>query len=289
MIEGKTSRKITSGPYVLVLLSNAIVGRTFMISNREILVWEQHFYIPVAHNDAEVHFVVKDSGMVDSQLIGIVAIPMEQIYSGEKVLGTYLILTSNGKPCKQGVVLSVSIQFIPVEKLTIYHQGFGEWPDYIGVPGTYFCLRKGGTVTLYQDVHAPDGCLPNVMLDHGMQYAHEKCWVDIFNAIIQAKHLVYIMGLSVWHKFRLLRDDGHSHGLDFTLCDLFKSKSQEGVRVLILVWDDLTSRTILGFGTDGIMASHDVETQRFFKNSSVQVLLFPRIDRKQYSWARLKV
>ncbi|CAL5196200.1 unnamed protein product [Lathyrus oleraceus] len=287
-IEGTTSRKITSGPYVSILLSNAIVGRTFMISNRENPVWEQHFYIPVAHNAAEVHFVVKDSGMVGSQLIGIAAIPVEQIYSGEKILGTYPILTSNGKPCKQGAVLSVSIQFIPVEKLIIYHQGVGEGPDYIGVPGTYFPLRKGGTVTLYQDVHVPDGCLPNVMLDHGMQYAREKCWVDIFNAISQAKHLVYITGLSVWHKFRLLRDAGHSHGLDFTLGDLLKSKSQEGVRVLLLVWDDLTSRTILGFGTDGIMATHDVETRRFFKNSSVQVLLFPRIDGKRYSWAGLK-
>ncbi|KAI5421516.1 Phospholipase D beta 1, variant 2, partial [Lathyrus oleraceus] len=168
------------------------------------------------------------------------------------------------------------------------HQGVREGPDYIGVPGTYFPLRKGGTVTLYQDVHVPDGCLPNVMLDHGMQYAHEKCWVDIFNAISQAKHLVYITGLSVWHKFRLLRDAGHSHGLHFTLGDLLKSKSQEGVRVLLLVWDDLTSRTILGFGTDGIMATHDVETRRFFKNSSVQVLLFPRIDGKRYSWAGLK-
>ena len=104
-------------------------------------------------------------------------------------------------------------------------------------------------MTLYQDAHVPDGCLPNVMLDHGMQYAHGKCWVDIFNAIRQAKHLVYIVGWSVWHKVRLLRDAGHSHGSDFTLGDLLKAKSQEGVRVLLLVWDDLTSRTILGFGT----------------------------------------
>ncbi|CAK8560923.1 unnamed protein product [Lathyrus sativus] len=287
-VEGTMSRNITSGPYVSISLSNAVVGRTFRISNRENPVWDQHFYIPVAHYAAEVHFVLKDSGMVGSQLIGIAGIPVEQIYSGEKILGTYPILTSNGKPCKQGAVLSVSIQFIPVEKLTIYHQGVGAGPDYIGVPGTYFPLRKGGTVTLYQDAHVPDGCLPNVMLDHGMHYAHGKCWVDIFDAIRQARHLVYIAGWSVWHKVRLLRDAGHSHGSDFTLGDLLKSKSQEGVRVLLLVWDDPTSRTILGFDTDGIMETHDEETRRYFKNSSVQVLLFPHIDGKRYSWARLK-
>ncbi|CAK8560922.1 unnamed protein product [Lathyrus sativus] len=287
-VEGTMSRNVTSGPYVSISLSNAVVGRTFRISNKENPVWEQHFYIPVAHYAAEVHFVLKDSGMVGSQLIGIAVIPVEQIYSGEKILGTYPILTSNGKPCKQGAVLSVSTQFIPVEKLTIYHQGVGAGPDYIGVPGTYFPLRKGGTVTLYQDAHVPDGCLPNVMLDHGMHYAHGKCWDDIFDAIRQAKHLVYIAGSSVWHKVRLLRDAGHSHGSDFTLGDLLKSKSQEGVRVLLLVWDNPTSRTILGIDTDSIKSTRDEETRRFFKNSSVQLLLFPRIDGKRYSWARLK-
>lgn len=66
--------------------------------------------------------------MVGSQLIGVVAIPVEQIYSGKKLHGTYPILNSNGKPCKPGAVLTVSIQYIPMEKLTMYHQGV----DYIG-------------------------------------------------------------------------------------------------------------------------------------------------------------
>ncbi|CAI8607328.1 unnamed protein product [Vicia faba] len=287
-IEGTMSRKITSDPYVSISLLNAVVGRTFVISNSENPVWEQHFYVPVAHNAAEVHFVVKDSDVVGSQLIGVVAIPVEQIYTGEKIHGSYPILNNSGKPCKQGAVLTVSIQFIPMEKLSIYHQGVGAGPDYIGVPGTYFPLRKGGTVTLYQDAHVPDGCLPNVMLDNGMHYANGKCWADVFDAIQQAKRLVYITGWSVWHKVRLLRDAGHSHETDFTLGDLLRSKSSEGVRVLLLVWDDPTSRSILGYKTDGVMATHDEETRRFFKHSSVQVLLCPRIAGKRHSWAKQK-
>ncbi|CAL5196197.1 unnamed protein product [Lathyrus oleraceus] len=287
-IEGTMSRKITSDPYVSISLLNAVVGRTFVISNSENPVWEQHFYVPVAHNAAEVHFVVKDSDVVGSQLIGVVAIPVEQIYTGEKVQGTYPILNNSGKPCKQGAVLSISIQFIPMEKLSMYHQGVGAGPDYIGVPGTYFPLRKGGTVTLYQDAHVPDGCLPNVMLDNGMHYANGKCWADVFDAIQKAKRLVYITGWSVWHKVRLVRDAGHSHETDFTLGDLLRSKSQEGVRVLLLVWDDPTSRSILGYKTDGVMATHDEETRRFFKHSSVQVLLCPRIAGKRHSWAKQK-
>ncbi|KRH65182.1 hypothetical protein GLYMA_03G018900v4 [Glycine max] len=166
----------------------------------------QHFYnVPVAHHAAEVHFVVKDSDVVGSQLIGVVAIPVEQIYSG------------NGKPCKPGAVLTVSIQYIPMEKLTI----------------------KGGTVTLYQDAHVPNGCLPNVVLENGMYCAHGQ-----------------------------------------------SKSSEEGVRVLLLVWDDPTSRNILGYKVDGVMATRDEETRRFFKHSSMQVLLCPRIAGKRNSWVK---
>lgn len=246
-IEGQMSRKITSDPYVSIAVTGAVIGRTYVISNNEDPVWLQHFYVPVAHNAAEVHFVVKDSDVVGSQLIGVVAIPVEQIYSGARVEGVYPVLNNSGKPCKPGATLKISIQYTPMEKLSIYHQGVGAGPDYQGVPGTYFPLRKGGTVTLYQDAHVPDGCLPSLKLDNGFSYVHGKCWVDIFDAIRQARRLIYITGWSVWHNVRLVRDAGYPS--DITLGDLLRSKSQEGVRVLLLVWDDPTSRSILGYKT----------------------------------------
>ncbi|CAN1848874.1 Phospholipase D beta 1 [Linum perenne] len=267
---------------VFLLHGGAVLGRTYVISNSEDPVWLQHFYVPVAHSAAEVHFVVKDSDVVGSQLIGVVSIPVEQIYYGSKVEGIYPVLNSNGKQCKPGAVLRISIQYIPMERLSVYHFGVGAGPDYQGVPGTYFPLRKGGIVTLYQDAHVPDGCLPNVQLDHGMSYVHGQCWRDIFNAIRQAQRLIYITGWSVWHKVKLIRDA--TYPFDITLGELLRSKSQEGVRVLLLVWDDPTSRSILGYKTDGIMATHDEETRRFFKNSSVLVLLCPRIAGKKHSW-----
>jgi phospholipase D1/2 len=246
-IEGHMNHKITSDPYVSIRVSNAVIGRTFVISNNENPVWKQHFNVSVAHDAAEVHFYVKDSDVVGSQLIGVVSIPVEQIYSGAKVEGTYPILNNSGRPCKPGAALSLSIQYTPIENLTIYHQGVGAGPDYHGVPGTYFPLRKGGTVTLYQDAHVPDGSLPNLKLDGGMYYVHGKCWHDIFDAIRQARRLIYITGWSVWHKVRLVRDAGR--GSNYTLGDLLRSKSQEGVRVLLLIWDDPTSRSILGYKT----------------------------------------
>ncbi|KAI9182079.1 hypothetical protein LWI28_021830 [Acer negundo] len=285
-IKGPMGSKITSDQYVTISVAGAVVGRTFVISNSENPVWQQHFYVPVAHYASEVHFLVKDSDVVGSELIGVVSIPVEQIYSGAKVEGTFPVLNNGRKQCKPGAVLSISIQYTPMMNLSVYHQGVGAGPDYIGVPGTYFPLRKGGSVTLYQDAHVPNGSLPNLMLDHGIPYVHGKCWSDIFDAIRQARRLIYITGWSVWHKLRLVRDADPA--LDCTLGELLRSKSQEGVRVLLLIWDDPTSRSILGCQKDGVMATHHGETCRFFKHSLVQVLLCPRTAGKRQSWIKQK-
>ncbi|KAL0923432.1 hypothetical protein M5K25_007488 [Dendrobium thyrsiflorum] len=215
---------ITSDPYVSITVSGAVVGRTYVISNSEYPVWMQHFYLPVAHHAADVVFLVKDNDIVGSQLIGSVSIPAEWIYSGEKVEGVYPILGSNGKPCKPGATLKLSIQYIPIEKQGMYYQGVGSGPDYGGVPGK---------VTLYQDAHVTDGCLPDLKLDQGAHYEHGKCWRDIFEAISQARRLIYITGWSVFHTVKLVR---------MLVLELI-----EGVRVLLLVWDDPTSRSILGY------------------------------------------
>ncbi|KAL8160130.1 hypothetical protein V2J09_001667 [Rumex salicifolius] len=285
--KGKGIKKITSDPYVSISVAGAVIGRTYVLSNNENPVWSQHFNVPVAHYAARVHFMVKDSDVVGSQLIGQVAIPVDQIHSGETVKGEFPILCGNGKPCKNGAVLSLSIQYIPMEKLSNYHYGVGGGPEYNGVTDTYFPLRKGGSVTLYQDAHVPDGWLGRSVMENGEEYVHGTCWRDIYEAVKAARRLVYITGWSVWHRVNLVRDGG-GYGSEFSLGELLRSKSQEGVRVLLLIWDDPTSRSILGYKTDGLMQTHDEETRRFFKHSSVQVLLCPRIAGKRHSWVKQK-
>ncbi|KAK4365301.1 hypothetical protein RND71_016659 [Anisodus tanguticus] len=280
--EGST--KITSDPYVTVSVSNAVVARTYVITNSENPVWMQHFYVPVAHYASEVHFVVKDNDVVGSQIIGAVGIPVEQLCSGELIEGTFPVLNSSGKPCKEGAVLTLSIQFTPMEKIPLYHGGVGGDREYQGVPGTYFPLRRGGKVTLYQDAHVPDGSLPNLWLENGVQYQHGQCWQDIFNAINEARRLIYITGWSVYHLVTLVRDNENAE--KSMLGEILKRKSQEGVRVLLLIWDDPTSKSILGYKTEGIMGTNDEETRRYFKHSSVQVLLCPRSAGKGHSWAK---
>ncbi|KAK1425226.1 hypothetical protein QVD17_20573 [Tagetes erecta] len=276
----------TSDPYVSIAVTSAVIGKTYVVRNSENPVWNQHFNVHVAYYASEVHFLVKDSDRVGSQLIGVVAIPVEHIYNGTKIDGFFPLLNTYGKPFKNGASLGLALQYIPVEKSSLYQNGVGAGPEYVGVPGTYFPLRKGGKVTLYQDAHVPDNSLPNTELDGGMHYVHGTCWVDIFDAIKDARHLVYITGWSIWHKVKLVRETESVP--EYTLGDLLKTKSQEGVKVLLLVWDDPTSRNIMGYNMDGFMATHDEETKRFFKHSSVQVLLSPRAAGKKLSWVKKK-
>ncbi|KAL1818583.1 phospholipase D beta 1 [Daucus carota subsp. sativus] len=278
---------LTSDPYVSISVTTAVIGRTYVIPNNENPSWMQHFYVPVAHHAAEVHFLVKDNDILGSQLMGIVSIPVEKIHSGGKVQGHFPVINTNGKPCKPGAQLSLSIQYTPMERLNFDHQGVGGGPDYQGVPSTYFPLRRGGIVTLYQDAHVLDDSLPKLELEDGMPYVHGKCWHDIFHAIRGARYLIYITGWSVWHKVQLVRDSSGTEDSS-TLGELLKAKSQEGVRVLLLLWDDPTSRNIMGYKTDGLMQTHDEETRSYFKHSAVQVLLCPRVAGKRHSWVKKK-
>ncbi|KAG2331497.1 hypothetical protein Bca52824_002677 [Brassica carinata] len=261
----------TSDPFVVVSIAGAKIGKTFVIDNDENPLWMQHFYVPVAHHAAVVKFVVKDSDRFGAKLIGAVEIPTVELCSENRIEGLFPIL---GKPCEEGSVLSLAIQYTPVESMRLYQMGIGYGNECEGVPGTYFPLRRGGRVTLYQDTHVEDGTLPSVDLDGGMKYIHGKCWEDMADAIRQAENLIYITGWSVYHPVRLVRRNNSP--TDGTLGDLLKERSQEGVRVLLLVWDDLTSTNFLGHRTHGFMKTNDEETRHFFKHSSVQVIICPR-------------
>ncbi|XP_047329157.1 phospholipase D beta 1-like isoform X1 [Impatiens glandulifera] len=269
----------TSDPYVTISISHAVIARTFVIKNNENPVWNQHFNVPIAHHTAEVKFVVKDDDVVGSQEIGAVVFTSEQIYSGLKVEGVYPILNSSGKVCRPGASLSLSIQYIPIEKF--YGIGAGS-----GVPGTYFPLRPGGKVTLYQDAHVHEPSLPKLKLDYGIDYVHGHCWNDIYDSISQARRLIYITGWSIFPEVKLVREDDGNAKRDLSLGDLLIRKSQEGVRVLLLVWDDPTSHSLLGIKKEGIMKTSDEVTRQFFKHSSVKVLLCPRSAGKGHSWVK---
>ena len=51
--------------------------------------------------------------------------------------------------------------------------------------------------------------------------------------------------------------------------DLLVKKAREGVRVCMLVWDDKSSVNSKLMGGNGMMATHDEDTRRFFANTGV--------------------
>jgi phospholipase D1/2 len=232
---------ITSDPYTTVVLAGARVARTRVISNNVNPVWKEHFLIPVAHYVRDIVFEVKDQDVVGSQFIGKVSVSAGLVLNGGVLDGWFDLLNQQGKP---GAKLQLSARYIPVEHNPLYTEGSSAH----GVPNTYFPSRKGCRLTLYQDAHIYDNTLPSIPLESGKSgFVQARCWEELCSAINDAKHLVYIAGWSVFDKITLVRDTTRPvvEGGTLTLGELLKKKANQGVRVLMLVWDDKTSHDML--------------------------------------------
>ncbi|XP_039003732.1 phospholipase D delta-like [Hibiscus syriacus] len=282
---------ITSDPYVTVSLPQATVARTRVLKNAQNPKWNERFIIPLAHPVSELEVNVKDNDLFGAEAIGTAKIPASRIATGEHITGWFPLIGPKGKPPKKDSAIYLDMTFTPCEKNSLYKQGVASDPEQVGVRHTYFPLRKGNQVTLYQDAHVPDGMLPKIELGDGKVYSQGKCWEDICYAISEAHHMIYIVGWSVFHKINLVREPTRPlpRGGDLTLGDLLKYKSEEGVRVLLLVWDDQTSHDKFGIRTAGVMQTHDEETLKFFKHSSVTCVLAPRYASNKLGYFKQKV
>ncbi|CAH8320855.1 unnamed protein product [Eruca vesicaria subsp. sativa] len=260
---------ITSDPYVTVCLAGATVARTRVISNSQNPVWSENFKIPLAHPVSQIEFYVKDNDVFGADLIGIAKVSAVKIKIGETISGWFPII---GSP-KPDSAVRLEMRFVPCEKNPLYANGVTS----TGVANCYFPVRTGGHVTLYQDAHVHDN-MPEIELEDGVLYQHARCWEDICHSILEAHHMIYVIGWSIFHKVKLVRDQSPTlpNGGDLCLGDLLKYKSQEGVRVLLLVWDDRTSHSKFFINTTGVMQTHDEETRKFFRRSSVSCVLAPR-------------
>ncbi|KAF8701050.1 hypothetical protein HU200_033945 [Digitaria exilis] len=269
---------ITSDPYVTLSVSDAVVARTAVIPNCQDPVWDEHFTVPLAHSAAALEFQVKDNDTFGAQLIGTVTVPADDVAKGEEVEKWYTIYGTNGKPYKPDTALLLRFKFHPIANNPAYRHGIPGDPEHKGIKDSYFPLRHGNQVTLYQDAHVKEGDLPEIELENGKLFEHNACWEDICHAILEAHHMIYIVGWSVYDKVHLVRESSQPlpEGGNLNLGDLLKFKSQEGVRVCLLVWDDKTSHDKFFIKTGGVMATHDEETRKIFKHSSVICVLSPR-------------
>ena len=179
-----------------------------------------------------------------SDLIGTASLPAAAVLAAaaRPIRSQWLALARpDGRgPPKPGSAIRISATFVPA----------GSTPPPWLLPGgvpAFFPPRRGCDVRLYQDAHVGAGELGG---EPG------RCWEELCLAVLGAQHLVYVAGWSAFPRVRLLRGAmspemaakaaevralGGVAVEDMSLGDLLKYKSQEGVRVLLLLWDDTTS------------------------------------------------
>ncbi|KAM3246514.1 Phospholipase D alpha 1 [Capsicum annuum] len=261
--------------YATVDLEKARVGRTRVIENEpDNPRWNESFHIYCAHMANSVIFTVKDNKSVGATLIGRAYLPVNDLLEGDEVDEWIEIMDEGKNPIEAGSKIHVKLQFFDISRDRNWGRGIGS-RKYPGVPYTFFPQRSGCRVSLYQDAHIPDKFIPKIPLSGGKYYEPHRCWEDVFDAITNAKHMIYITGWSVYTEITLLRDSRREKpGGDETLGELLKKKAEEGVKVLMLVWDDRTSVGLLK--KDGLMATHDEETEKYFKDTDVNCVLCPR-------------
>lgn len=238
------AKVIHSDPYVTVDVPGSTVARTRVIRSSKNPKWDEHFSVHLAHPAVYLEFQIKDDDVFGSQLIGKVLVPAQRLMSGESIDEAFPVDDSTGKLRTRKMELHIMMKFTHCDQNPLYQHGIAGDPEHLGVRHTYFPLRKGGSVRLYQDAHVTtDGLLPKIELDGGMFFEHQNCWEDICYAICEAHHMIYIVGWSVYHQIKLIREPTKPlpRGGNLTLGELLKYKSQDGVRVLLLVWDDKTS------------------------------------------------
>ncbi|KAF2299666.1 hypothetical protein GH714_002279 [Hevea brasiliensis] len=243
---GKGSSKL----YATVDLEKARVGRTRVLEKEDTNPrWYESFIIYCAHLASNVIFTIKERNPIGATLIGRAYVPVEELLDGQEIDRWVEILDKEKNPIHGGSKIHVKLQYFDVTKD----------PNWGRVSGVQNILEY-----LIHFTHRDKD-----------YYEPHRCWEDVFDAITNAKHLIYITGWSVYTEISLVRDSRRpKSGGDITLGELLKKKASEGVRVLMLVWDDRTSVGLLK--KDGLMATHDEETEHYFQNTDVHCILCPR-------------
>ncbi|CAL4991320.1 unnamed protein product [Urochloa decumbens] len=240
--------------YATVDLSRARVGRTRVVDDDPTNPrWDESFRVYCAHTTADVVFSVKARLPIDAALVGRAYLPVQDLLNNTKSsepIDRWLdILDEGRKPLPHGPKIHIQARFTAVADDANWGRGVSSagGAQYPGVPKTFFKQRQG--------------C------------RQRRCWEDVYDAIAAAKHVVYVTGWSVVPEITLARDGARRHpGSGETLGELLKRKAKEGVRVLMLVWDDPTSVLNLGI-IEGQMATNDARTLIYFRGSGVHCTL----------------
>ncbi|CAO2825818.1 unnamed protein product [Amaranthus hypochondriacus] len=256
--------------YATVDLDKARVARTKIIHTPSNPSWSQSFHIYCAHEVSNIIFTVKDENPLSATLIGRAYLSVEEVYMGRPVIRCLEIIDESGKPIRSQIY--VNVQYRDVSLDPNWSRGI-QATTYGGVPHTFFRQRQGCKVSFYQDAQVSDKFTLDFRLPGGKTYDAQRCWEDIFDAIVDAKYLIYIAGWSIDTNITLIRNSNKVLA-SLTLGELLKKKADEpNMRVLVLVWDDITSNP---YKKQGLMGTRDEDTFAYFQNTNVRCFKCPR-------------
>jgi len=248
------SRGDWTDPFVTVFLDEVELLKTSFMQNCLDPVWDEKYSVPVCHNATTVKIKVMDREHIGHEEVGHIFISTEDIIGGEPMEDWYPLTLASGD--QKGEV-HIAIHFLPLGTLD---------NGKVLVDG-YFKERDGCRVTMYQDADTPAlPCFNGVTQPDGSEYKPTRLWIDLFHAINNAKKLIYITGWSVFTQISLIRGDEAENCDDSNVGELLKRKAAEGVRVLVMTWNEKSNDTGL---LEGMMGTHDEATMEYFRGTDV--------------------
>jgi len=295
-----------SDPYVLVTLDDQEVGRTQTIADNLDPVWNANFVVDAEHPATTLALDVwdEDPYQKDDHL-GQTIINVSDIVKDKKISKTASLVPNQAKGSSSSTVLGTLEFNIRYQEITKLIERSWQLKE------ANFPARKYNQVFLFNDAHNGEDAAPYTHHDLSftnitsqskekqgapmkpnqeaklelrekalarqtqLEKVPKDCWVEVHKALHSAKHFIYITGWSVWTALRLLRRPVGDSSTEQTLGTLLKEKARQGVRVLLLIWNDKTSTSYSLWGGEktnsGLMATHDEETTEYFENSGVFV------------------
>lgn len=255
--------------YATIDVGLARVARTRVLLNDSVNPeWNETFDILYAYTSCEyVVISIKKELPNSAKVVGRIRIPVSKIVSGQAVEGWYEMYDEDFSETISKAEIQVRLQFRNVTEDPFWGSGI-RTQNFDGVKNSYFTQRKGCNISLYQNSHRTSQFQPRIELEGGQNlYRPPRLWEEIYHHIDGAQKFIYIAGWAVNTKISLVRDRKRMVPEGITVGELLKKKADEGVRVLVLIWEDRTALNFLK--NQGLMKTHGDETSPYFKNTNV--------------------
>lgn len=247
--------------YVSVSLNNSKLGRTQKVSHTRNPDFNVTFVKYVCHHAKCLLFKVKDQDKFSAEdYIGSVEIPLEKLLPGKLVQGDFPILGQE----KKGSTIYLRVQLFPPDKEV----------DQMEVPRVYFPVRHDNFVKLFHDAHVIDThtikCCPG--------YEEVSLWNTIYDTLNKSKRYIYIAGWAVFPDLKLKRNEEEDREVSETLGELLVRRANEGVNVVVMVWDEglSTTNSVTGNWNNGVLGTFDEYVYKYFKATKVHACKVPR-------------